>query len=444
VASGKNTKFVVERLTNYNNTAEGPVLPPKQFGPNRVPIVTNLRVVKTELNLGNTNFTLAWDNPQEVNQTASIVDHFNIYVFGAFKGSSQPLGPTTAKVSPAIVSVPCDRATNVTLLVQTVLKSGLSSSIDLSPTCGGATFAPTISISGIGSLGSANQILGMNAAATSLEYKTFATGSTGTDFAIAHGAGTVNFNLPTASAANRGALSTTDWSAFNAKVAATRTISAGTGLTGGGDLSADRTISLSVPVTEVNGGTNQTTYAKGDILGGTGANTLGKLAVGSNTALLTADSTATTGFKWALPATVTVKLGSDRTNNTTSFADATGLSFSVAANTDYLFDFDVIFQTDAVTTGISLSVNGPTSPNDILYDTAIYDGTNIVTANVRAYDTGTATTAIDAANTSTYAKVRGIFRNGANAGTFILRFKSEVGASTVTIKAGSAGKLTTY
>jgi len=51
--------------------------------------------------------------------------------------------------------------------------------------------------------------------------QTFAPGTSGTDFAISS-TGTVHtFNLPTASASNRGALSTTDWSAFNAKASYT-------------------------------------------------------------------------------------------------------------------------------------------------------------------------------------------------------------------------------
>ena len=45
--------------------------------------------------------------------------------------------------------------------------------------------------------------------------------------------------------------------------------------------------------------------AKGDLYAGSAANTYTKLAVGTNGQVLTADSTATTGIKWATPATAT-------------------------------------------------------------------------------------------------------------------------------------------
>ena len=47
--------------------------------------------------------------------------------------------------------------------------------------------------------------------------QTFAVGSSGTDFAISSATSTHTFNLPTASAANRGALSSADWTTFNNK-----------------------------------------------------------------------------------------------------------------------------------------------------------------------------------------------------------------------------------
>ena len=48
--------------------------------------------------------------------------------------------------------------------------------------------------------------------------QTFSTGTTGTDFNIASATSTHTFNLPTASATNRGALSSSDWSTFNSKI----------------------------------------------------------------------------------------------------------------------------------------------------------------------------------------------------------------------------------
>jgi hypothetical protein len=48
--------------------------------------------------------------------------------------------------------------------------------------------------------------------------QTFATGTSGTDFGISSVGATHTFNLPTASATNRGALSSADWTTFNSKV----------------------------------------------------------------------------------------------------------------------------------------------------------------------------------------------------------------------------------
>lgn len=92
---------------------------------------------------------------------------------------------------------------------------------DAAPGCTQPAFT---NVSGAASLaqlpfGTANQVLGTNAAGTAQEHKTLSTGTSGTDFAIAHAANSVTFNLPTASGTNRGALSTTDWTAFNGKPA---------------------------------------------------------------------------------------------------------------------------------------------------------------------------------------------------------------------------------
>ena len=63
----------------------------------------------------------------------------------------------------------------------------------------------------------------LNGLTSQVQY--FATGTSGTDFAISSVTDTHTFNLPTASATNRGALSSADWSTFNGKVG-------GSGVTG--------------------------------------------------------------------------------------------------------------------------------------------------------------------------------------------------------------------
>jgi hypothetical protein len=72
----------------------------------------------------------------------------------------------------------------------------------------------------ISSSGGAGGIASINADTTSAQI--LAIGTAGVDFAIVdNGTGTHTFNLPTASATNRGALSSTDWTTFNNKAPTT-------------------------------------------------------------------------------------------------------------------------------------------------------------------------------------------------------------------------------
>lgn len=75
-------------------------------------------------------------------------------------------------------------------------------------------------------------------------------------------------------------------------------VTAGTGLTGGGNSGAV-TLNLATPVATTNGGTAQTTYATGDLLYASAADTLSKRTIGTTGQVLTVSGGVPT---WAAPA----------------------------------------------------------------------------------------------------------------------------------------------
>jgi len=94
-------------------------------------------------------------------------------------------------------------------------------------------------------------------------------------------------------------------------------VTAGTGISGGGT-SGDVTITNSM-ATAID--------AKGDLVAGTGADAFARLAVGTNGQVLTADSTAATGIKWATASSTPTfvgchlyKSGTQSINNSTDTA----------------------------------------------------------------------------------------------------------------------------
>lgn len=127
--------------------------------------------------------------------------------------------------------------------------------------------------------------------------QTFATGTSGTDFAIVSATSTHTFNLPTASGTNTGKLSAADWSTFNGKESV---------LTFNSPLSrSTNTISLGT-VGITNGGTGQTTQTaafdalsptttKGDLIVSNGSDNV-RFPAGTNGYCVTYDSAQTTGL----------------------------------------------------------------------------------------------------------------------------------------------------
>lgn len=132
-------------------------------------------------------------------------------------------------------------------------------------------------------------------------------------------------------------------------------------------------------------------------------------------------------------------------NSTVTMGDATGLSFAVANGTYYAYRFLVLFQTAAITTGIRLSVTHPAATLTA-YTALIPAAADAVNALYSGWGTASddavVGTGVQAANTTYLATLEGVLLPSAG-GTLQLRFASEVAASAVTVKRGSAGILTT-
>lgn len=132
----------------------------------------------------------------------------------------------------------------------------------------------------------------------------------------------------------------------------------------------------------------------------------------------------------------------DQTLIGTSFADVTRTGLPVEANAVYEFEFVLICDADAVTTGIDVAVNGPTIGSGTINYTQEYwtSATAKASAPATAYDNNTASTGSAGATRAIY-RVSGIFVNGANAGTLIARAKREAVGAGPNVRAGSFGRL---
>jgi len=143
--------------------------------------------------------------------------------------------------------------------------------------------------------------------------QTMVTGTTGTDFGISSVGTTHTFNLPSASATNRGALSSADWTTFNSKQASGNYITALTG-----DVTASGPGSVAATIAN-----NAVTYAKMQAV-----STTSKLLGSSSTTTPVQEITIGTGL--TLTGTTLTAAGSGGTVTSISVVSANGLAGTVA------------------------------------------------------------------------------------------------------------------
>lgn len=131
-------QFIIGRVQNATNSAEGPVLPPKQTGETRVPTASNLRILTRTPFLGGTAFVIGFDTPQGIGQ----IREYRLYY--AINGSRNYVNAGFCKSSPARFNVSDPGEVTVAFVIQTVMANGFTSDQDNSPSCTGVTTPGTI------------------------------------------------------------------------------------------------------------------------------------------------------------------------------------------------------------------------------------------------------------------------------------------------------------
>lgn len=137
---------------------------------------------------------------------------------------------------------------------------------------------------------------------------------------------------------------------------------------------------------------------------------------------------------------IVARKSSDQTLIGTSFADVTGTGLAVEANTTYRFEFHIKLDSDATTTGIDISCNGPAAPTSIDYEVVVWSSATAQRiAAESAYDTVTTPNVNSNGPTARFYRCFGVLVNGANAGTLIARVKREAVGTGPNARAGSFG-----
>jgi hypothetical protein len=221
----------------------------------------------------------------------------------------------------------------------------------------------------------------------SADVQTISTGTTGSDFNVVSSGSNHQFNIPTASATTRGALSTTDWSAFNSKQA---TLVSGTNI---------KTINS----TSLLGSGNITTNPR-TIQSVNGTNISGLLNLQSASIFIPAGTISTNNtiyIKAFIERTVASGAGSTvfrfyvNTSNTITGATFLGSAASMASSVRFQrFERNIFFDG----TNLNLFLTGTSASNDYSASAISLIGFNPAIDNYLLFAVQHSTSATDVAN----------------------------------------------
>jgi len=219
-------------------------------------------------------------------------------------------------------------------------------------------------------------------------------------------------------------VSTAQQTALNLKVDKTTTVTGTGSLTGGGDLSANRTINIADIVDAATAGTSLqipvfTYNAKGQITGHT--NTQIPDATQSVSGLMSAADKIRSDKMQIIRKTADQTFGTGLTLN-----NLTDLQFSAVAGKTYFFRAAILFSSSAAGNGISLTVQVPAgSISAVIEIPTGADGTAaFYQGNCTASQDQVKSTGVPAANTNYLAKIEGTFVC-TTSGTVILQGTNE-------------------
>lgn len=215
-------------------------------------------VIETGVNITDRIATLGITNAAGNNTTIIVTDAAQTYTLNKLAGVGTRMVTADATGVLGVAAIPAGTVTNV------------SGTLPLASS-GGAT--PAISITGLTTIGTANQIPATNNAGTAWEYKTLSTSGTAVANDVGVTLSTANaiiVNLPSASSTVRGVLTSTDWTTFNNKGSGTVTSIATVGLISGGTITTTGTITTSVTTNKLVGRATAGTGIMEEITLGTG------------------------------------------------------------------------------------------------------------------------------------------------------------------------------
>lgn len=139
-----------------------------------------------------------------------------------------------------------------------------------------------------------------------------------------------------------------------------------------------------------------------------------------------------------------ISLASDVTSSSTSFANATGLTFTADASSVYEVEVVGTFQTAATTTGFGLGVNVP-SGAAVGMAVGHLSNTTIFGVQQHGDDTVLASSTGVAAATTNYPIIaQFVVKTEGSGGAVTIRWRSEVAASNAVLKAAATGVAGTY